>query len=127
VEWGFGGLNKIPDKENLFAILWQYFRESTGQKHLSLESPEAQEAFLRNVWHDNKEGFPPQRWEYQEHLRGKFSDSLPQLSYEVALEAEEGLKRLSKDRVNRLTALGNSIVPQIAFEIFMSIKENDDN
>jgi DNA (cytosine-5)-methyltransferase 1 len=41
---------------------------------------------------------------------------------------EDGTPRVitgQKDRVNRLKALGNSIVPQVAYEIMMAIKESD--
>jgi len=42
---------------------------------------------------------------------------------------EDGTPRVitgQKDRVNRLKALGNSIVPQVVYEIMMSIKEVDE-
>ena len=42
---------------------------------------------------------------------------------------EDGTPRVitgQKDRVNRLKALGNSIVPQVAYEIMMGIKESDE-
>jgi DNA (cytosine-5)-methyltransferase 1 len=43
---------------------------------------------------------------------------------------EDGTPRVitgQKDRVNRLKALGNSIVPQVVYEIMMAIKEVDEN
>ena len=41
---------------------------------------------------------------------------------------EDGIPRVTtgeKGRVNKLKALGNSIVPQVAYEIMMAIKEVD--
>lgn len=121
VQRSFGGLNKVQETENLFAILWQHFTRTTRQNNLSLESEEAQEAFVRNVWIEKKSGRSPQRHEYQERFTGKFADSLPYLSHEVALETEKTLKAYNKNRVQRLKGLGNAIVPAIAYEIFKAI------
>lgn len=116
------GLDAIQEPENVFAVLWQHFTRTTAQNDLSLESAEASEALLRNVWSENKAGSSPQRWEYQERIAEQFADSLPELSHEVALETEKALKQYNKNRVDRLKGLGNAIVPQIAEIIFNTIK-----
>lgn len=113
-----GGQNKISEKENLFAVLWQYFIRAEGQDNLPFESTEVQETYLQNVWNIKKSGGTPQRREYK-----KYSDIVPQLSHEIALEAEELSNRYKKNRVDRLKSLGNAIVPQIAYIFFEMIKQ----
>jgi hypothetical protein len=108
-----GGCDKIPVKENVFAVLWEFFAGSVIPS-LSTESAEAQEAMLRNVWHDHRPGCSPQRYEYQEQRARELADSLPLLSYEIASQTKELVKQYSAARVNRLKALGNAIVPQVA-------------
>lgn len=121
-----GGCESIPDTQNLFAVLWQHFTRTTGQKHLLLESAEASEARLRNVWIENQVGRSPQRREYQERATGEFADALPLLSHEVALATEKMVKRYSAHRVDRLRALGNAIMWQLAAAMMQAMKEVDD-
>jgi hypothetical protein len=117
------GFGKIPVKENVFAVLWEYFIGATGQNDLSLESEEASWAILRNVWFDNRPGRSPQRWEYQEQRVGESTNPLSSLPYEIALDTEKAVKKYSARRVDRLKALGNSIVPQVAYQIIKVIAE----
>jgi site-specific DNA-cytosine methylase len=112
-QWSFGRFNTVQDKENVFTVLWEHFRQSYRQDDLPFESATVQEAFLRNVWISERSGCSPQRWEYNEQYTREHSDALSSLSHEIALETKELTDRYNKDRVNRLKALGNAIVPQI--------------
>lgn len=124
-----GRCNKILQKESLFAILWEYFRKAHPQKLLPFESKEIQEAFLRNVWGKGKPGCPPQGFKYNEQYKEQYSNLMPYLSHEIALEAQELSNRYNANRCGRISALGDAIVPQIALEIFLAInaKLNHEN
>jgi hypothetical protein len=124
-QWSSGRFNTIHEKENLFTVLWQYFRKSHRQDNLPFESATVQEAFLRNVWSDQRPGRAPQRWGYNEQYAGEHRNTLSSLSHEIALEAAAITRRYNGDRVNRLKALGNAIVPQVALQIMRAIKETD--
>jgi DNA (cytosine-5)-methyltransferase 1 len=64
-----------------------------------------------------------------ERRLGRVTDGLPhRVDNPWGPGWEDGTPRVitgQKDRVNRLKALGNSIVPQVVYEIMMSIKEVD--
>ena len=116
-----GGRRAIPDAEDVFAVLWKHFAKSYRQDSLPFESAEVQSAFLRNVWIGSKPGCPSQGWGYKEQHAGEYSNTLPSLSHEITLEAEAIRRAYGKDRGNRIKALGNAIVPQVAYQIFKAI------
>jgi site-specific DNA-cytosine methylase len=123
LQWSFGRFNTIQFKENLFTVLWKLFAESHRQDNLPFESKEVQDAFMRNMWIGELPGCPSQRWEYSEQYAREHSDALSQLSYEVALVTKEITEKYSDGRVNRLKALGNSVVPMIPFLLMKAILE----
>lgn len=116
-----GRRKPLLEKAHLFAVLWQYFARANRQDSLPFESAEVQDAYVRNVWHGSKPGCPPQGWGYNEEHAGEYSDAMPLMSHEITLEATKIVKRYNKDRGSRLKALGNAIVPYIAYEIFIAI------
>jgi len=126
LQWATGKQDEVYVKENVFAVLWQYFTESNSSDELLFESEEVQEAYLRNVWIARTNGLPSQRWEYKEQQGGQHSDSLSQLSYEVASFATAAKNKYESRRVHRLRALGNAIVPAVAQVIFEAILAVED-
>ena len=117
------GRFKVLEPIDVFTVMWKHFEKSERQDNLLFESEEVQSAYLRNVWIGQKFGRPPHRWEYKEQHGRQYPDSLSRLSHEVALEAMEAKRRKQKNKSNRLMALGNAIVPQIAYQIFEAINQ----
>lgn len=123
VQWKIGRFDPLQQKNYLFTILWQLTAESRGQNNLSFQSEEVQEAYLRNVWLERKIGCTPQRWEYQEQYAREHSNTLSQLSHEIALATAEICKWYNQDRNPRLKALGNAVVVPLVEVIMQKIKE----
>jgi hypothetical protein len=121
-QWSAGRFDAVQNKDYLFTVLWQHAHRTDGQNDLPFESAEVQEAYLRNVWHTNEAGCPPQGWRYNKQYAQKHKDALSSMSHEVALVAKEVWQAYLKDRNPRLKALGNAIVPQVAEEIMRVIK-----
>lgn len=117
-----GGRRAIPDAEDVFAVLWKHFAKSYRQDSLPFESAKVQSAFLRNVWIGSTPGCPSQGWRYKEQHAGEYSNTLPSLSHEITLEAAAIRRAYGKNRGKRIKALGNAIVPQVAYQIFNAIK-----
>lgn len=121
-QWSIGRFNTLQNKDYLFTVLWQYSFQPNRPNHLPFESKEVQEAYLRNVWHEKQSGCPPQGWRYNEQYAQKHKDTLSQMSFGVAQVAAEIWEKYNANRVHRLKALGNAIVPQVAKEIMEGIK-----
>jgi hypothetical protein len=73
----------------------------------------------------NSFGCTPQGRELEKQFREQFADSLPFLSHEIALATkrlqEECEKFLCWYRNETIKCLGNSIVPQVAYQLLKSI------
>lgn len=128
---GCGGLSSPT-------VLFAYLRQLStrcDEGRLALESAEAAWANLRGVWADHKPSRAPRRSGPGEQHSGERADALQDVSRLLALDAEAawlayrrsdvcpplsweaGIARVATgvpDRVDRLRALGNALVPAIA-------------
>jgi DNA-cytosine methyltransferase len=124
-QWRIGRFDTVQDPDYVFAVLWKLKNRADKQICLPFESEEVQNAYMRNVWDDEKSRRASRGPEYQEQYAREHQDTLSSMSHEVALAAAEIQKSFLKDRNARLKGLGNAWVPRVAEEIFAAIKHID--
>ncbi len=146
-----GGFFGISAKKVLFSYLCKLEETSETLGNLSSESAEVQESILRSLWAQKKFTGASHRSRLQKQREREHPDSLQTLSRLLAYDSEEawiiyrwenaesllntwsngwedGISRLTDEtlfRVDRLRALGNSVVPaqaKEAFKILMGLK-----
>lgn len=117
----FGGCNEILKEEILFKTLRSYFKKSIRPYHISQKGANFQKVRMRNVWDWKFSSVPPQRWEYNEQFSRQHTNTLRDLSHEIALVCMEEWEE--EQRVERIKALGNAVVPQVVYQIFKAIEQ----
>jgi len=141
-----GGWHSLEEKEVLLSLLCRIEERAYQPSDLPHQGEEAQGEGVRGLWLNAEFRRSSQRHEYQEQLAREYKNLVPQVSLSVAqaiaktwdivkcaYAAVEGLPGemdgavLSKagHRVERLKALGNAIVPQVAEQIMQAIKETE--
>jgi len=139
------GLFEMDDKEVLLKVLCRIEEVSNSQVELQCSGKESEkEMWVRELWKNAYFMRSPHRRKHQEQCARELTGIVSELPYETALEVAktwdclsccyssltsppaelDGLKlSKSRHRVERLKALGNAIVPQVAVEIMRGIKE----
>jgi hypothetical protein len=126
----FGRLWKISDPPFLLNLVCRIEAFSNRSGDILPTSAGVQETLLRPLWEQAKSGCASRGWRHNEQHRREHEDVMPFLPYEVALEIKEAWgcvrrtqEAISGRRVARLKALGNAIVPAVAFQICKAIAE----
>jgi site-specific DNA-cytosine methylase len=117
----------IHEPENVLTVLRELERRG-NDSGIPMPGSEVSKDELRTVRNDSRSRRPSQGREHQEQQPGQYPDALPLLPHEIALATKSLIQQWQNEtntnhRVHRLKALGNSIVPQIALEIFKAIEE----
>jgi DNA-cytosine methyltransferase len=139
-----GGLFKVDEKEVLFKVLRRIEERTNKQNDISYTCEENDKGGLQYLWRNAYYRHSPQGRKHYEQLARELTTIMSPLPHEIALEVTkiwyylqcayssmisqptelDGLKlSKSKHREERLKALGNSIVPQVAMNIMEAIKE----
>lgn len=116
-----GRILQIPKKGILLTLLF-YFQGESIKKGEQVESAEmGNNKVLRNLWNNSGFKCSSQRLKLHEQRGKELTDIMPELSFQTARIFAKitdyiicGESTMSNsNRVNRLKALGNAVVPQI--------------
>lgn len=122
-----GGLYKIHDTGILFKVLQLCSPTNTEPKGFSVFSEKASKKIMRKLRKHGTLANTPQGRKLEKQFTGKFADTLPYLSHEIALVAMEAERETISfniwHRNESIKAYGNAIVPQVAFELFKTINQ----
>lgn len=122
-----GRFREIFETKNMLGILWKYKKES-DTKCFNVGGEEIKKGVLRDLRKIRESSCSPQRQEQNEQFAREHCDSMLFLPQEAALGRGQGpwieeAMEQEKTRKARVKALGNSIVPQIAYLIGKRIME----
>ncbi len=134
VQWYTGRFYGVLPEEVLLAYLCEY-SERANRSRAAMESGAVAEAILRDLWHTIEAARASHQREYRNKYARKYSDALLRLSHgapSLVPQAwengswEDGIERVGRNipaRVDRIKCLGNAVVPQQAYPIFMALME----
>lgn len=125
-----GGLFEIPEPNLLLEVLQRtsenrrYEQEQNGLSQFSEETSGRVLCYLRKY---GTFASSPFGQKYKEQFAQQFGNIMPELSYEIALATkkivEECERTASWVRAESIKAYGNSMVPQLVYQIFKAIGE----
>lgn len=122
-----GGLYKIPSKEILFQTMQLYQTGSHAPDDLSPFSEKFSEPIMRKLRRYGKFGSTPQGQELEKQRTEQFGNTMSYLSHEIALAAGTYSTQLERfeawHRIESIKGYGNSIIPQLAYQLFQSIEQ----
>lgn len=128
LQWPVGGFGRLQTPEILLTELCSYAGKAKSLGHVSLAGAEASPLVMRGVWFDGASACPSCRRRAEEQRSRKHPDLvrlLPQLltcDCRATWLDPTGTPTVAS-RVDRLRALGNSVVPQIPEIIAHAIRE----
>lgn len=129
VRFEIGRLYEIPQPDILLQIMQrtsQAGRFEQSKDKLSPWSKETSKRVLRYLRNNPKLASSSLGQKYKEQYRGELTDTLSELSHEIALATKKIIEECEKTslrvRQESVKAYGNAIVPQIAYEIFKTIE-----
>lgn len=124
-----GRLYEIPQPDILLQIMQrtsQAGRFEQSKVKLSPWSEETSKRVLRYLRNNPKLASSSLGQKYKEQYRGELTDTLSELSHEIALATKKIIEECEKTslrvRQESVKAYGNAIVPQVAYEIFKAIE-----
>lgn len=127
VQRKIGGLYKIHEPSLLLKTMQLCSAANKDERGISVFSEEASKDLLRKLSKYGTFANTPHGRELEKQFTEQFANTLPKLSHEIALvtmEAERASRKFAAwHRNESIKAAGNAIVPQIAFRIFDTINQ----
>lgn len=132
-QWEIGRFRGVSETEILLAFLCEY-EERCYRSGVPMESGADAWSFLRNMWRTVEAARSSHQRRYYGQFSNEYSNALLRVSHgspSLLPQAwtdgswENGIKRTAcgvKKRVDRLKCLGNAVVPQQFYPIFLAIK-----
>ena len=134
--WPMGECAGVSPQEVLFPFLRELSSACDAAGSI-VQSQKVQETEMRSLWDREQTTRSSRRWQPMEQRSSKYSDPMRELSWVLAQHvralweaywranatAYPLLSHGEKNRVGRLRAYGNAIVPQVAAEVIMAFAE----
>lgn len=129
VRFEIGRLYEIPQPDILLQIMQrtsQAGRFEQSKDKLSPWSKETSKRVLRYLRNNPKLASSSLGQKYKEQYRGELTDTLSELSHEIALATKKIIEECEKTslrvRQESVKAYGNAVLPQVVYEIFKAIE-----
>lgn len=128
IRFEIGRLYEIPQPDILLQIMQrtsQAGRFEQSKDKLSPWSKETSKRVLRYLRNNPKLASSSLGQKYKEQYKGELTDTLSELSHEIALATKKIIEECEKTslrvRQESVKAYGNAVLPQVVYEIFRAI------